>query len=482
MREKIGRILRTDFMSLLSHTKNYLASHLFYVFLNLLSIPVFSRLYTTEEYGILSVYQSYSVILAIFLSLNVYRSVTRYYFEDRGDFDEFMGTLLILCFSIYGIGLLIFYLTLPLTGEVIGLGRILPLLFTFSGVNFIAEGIYSQILKAKKLSALYSKLRITNNTMTILISIVAVYLLKDDRYYGQIVTTIVIGMGFSLYYYSQLRSVISFRIRGDHVRYILKYSLPLLPFTLSTIVLNRFDQIIIQGILGPSEVGVYAMGYNIGNLILMVTTSVETSLVPEFYRLEKEKRFDQLDKLVRRSMKIVLMGCTALIFGTRDVFQILVDQKFSRGVDIVLPVVVANVFMGIFLMHRIYLDYHKYNGKLSFISISAGVINIVSNLILIPSMGILGAAYSTLISFIYLALASKIALLLTSDIPVFRMAPFLADLVIFLGTLVLFFTFKMDQLGFTPSGLFFRAILYVVFVVVLFGNEIYPVLRGYISR
>jgi len=94
--------------SFLKDSWNYLSAEIATKGLAFISIPIFTRLMSPEEYGVLNVFASLAGLLIPFVTLNVSVSLGRYYFEkDKSDFSEFFTTTSVLSFAPLFIGFII---------------------------------------------------------------------------------------------------------------------------------------------------------------------------------------------------------------------------------------------------------------------------------------------------------------------------------------------------------------------------------------
>lgn len=84
-----GDLDETSLFQTLKHSFNYLLGSTLTKAIGLISIPIFTRLLTTTDYGILAVVNSYVGMCGILFSLNSHTSVGRYYFEGDGKLGEF---------------------------------------------------------------------------------------------------------------------------------------------------------------------------------------------------------------------------------------------------------------------------------------------------------------------------------------------------------------------------------------------------------
>ena len=78
----------SDHKELLKHSRNYLFANIATKALAFISIPVYTRLLSVEDYGIVNVYISVIMIAPILMTLNTEVTIARYYFDSK-DIDDF---------------------------------------------------------------------------------------------------------------------------------------------------------------------------------------------------------------------------------------------------------------------------------------------------------------------------------------------------------------------------------------------------------
>lgn len=79
---------------ILKHSNNYFIGNIAVKAIGFISIPVFTRLLTISEYGIISVFYSFTGISSIFCSMNIHNSILRYYYDKNDDIKDFLGSIL----------------------------------------------------------------------------------------------------------------------------------------------------------------------------------------------------------------------------------------------------------------------------------------------------------------------------------------------------------------------------------------------------
>ena len=395
----ISRIKNSDIFETLKHSKNYFSANVATKALGFISIPIFTRLFTQEDYGIVAVFASYVGIMTVILSLNSYTAVSRYYYEKTDDFGEFIGTSFIFVGSILCITVIIYILFYQQINNLIKLPGLLPVYLLFTCSFAIIHSVYVQILVPQKKSKGLAIINVLNGYIGFAIAILLVYLLKENRYLGKIWATLLVGLFFSIYYIKKINKYLKFNFKMEHIKYIANYSIPLIPYALSGIILAQFDRIMINNIINTASAGLYSLGYNVGMALLLVTSSIKTALEPDFFKFVDNKEYIRLDNLFKKTFSIVIISALGLVLFAREIVIILADEKFHEGLRVVPIVVIGYVFYAMFIIYGMYPGYKKKTLFASIVALTAVISNIILNAIYIPKYGYIAAAYTTVVSY-----------------------------------------------------------------------------------
>jgi O-antigen/teichoic acid export membrane protein len=468
--QTIKKIKGSDIFETLSHSKNYFFANVASKAVTVISIPIFTRLLTQEDYGIVAVFQAYIGIFLVILSLNAHAAVTRYYFENKDDFEGFVGTTLSFVGLLFGVFAPFFIIFYRQIGEIIQLTGILPIYLMICCLFSILSEIYVHILIPQKKSKEVALINIAKGYTYVLISIVFVYFLEENKYLGRIWASLLVGFMFSIYFLWKMQPSLKLHLTRSHLTYTAHYSFPLIPYTLSSLILAQFDRIMINHTLDTASAGLYSLGYNIGMLLLMVISATRTALVPDFYTFLDNKEYDRLDILIKRVFSIVILAALGLFLFAGEVGIILADEKFHPGLRVVPIVVIGYVFFGMFTVYNRYISYEKKTIYMSVVVLTAGIMNILLNAVYIPLYGYIAAAYTTLVSYFVMFLLTwvtvkrisqqKITPLWMIWKPTLIMGVFIC-FVSYLGTIIegsAFFVIKLGVLALAALIIFSREI------------------------
>lgn len=222
------------------------------------------------------------------------------------------------------------------------------------------------------------------------------------------------------------------RFSVTKIRQALAYGLPLVPHRLAGLANNLIDRLLINKILDLSATGVYSMGYKLASVGFLLGVALNQAFSPLFIGTLKQAEKAQQDgddnkvaalmhSIARGSLlMIVAVGCCMICLSAiaRELLMLVTTSQFDESWTVV-PVVSAGILAWVcYCPFSLSVMYdHKGVRLMPLITGLAVTINIVANMYMIPRMGIMGAAWATLISNSVMALAAMAAGRIFAPIP-----------------------------------------------------------------
>lgn len=227
-------------------------------------------------------------------------------------------------------------------------------------------------------------------------------------------------------------------------RELVSYSWPLL-FTNFSLMIFSWADVIMLGIFVPSaSVGVYDAASVTSRLLSIVPLALSTMFMPAVTEVFA-KNESHVARLYRHVSKWVLMLLLPMLVFlavfSRTILGSFFGSEFSAGAVSLIVLLFGQLFWGWSLVSSNILAMLKKTKLVFFLSASAALINIVLNIVLIPRIGILGAAVATSFSLVFVAvlqmfLASRELKTVPFGYDVIKL---LVSIAIPVGILVLFF-------------------------------------------
>jgi len=212
---------------------------------------------------------------------------------------------------------------------------------------------------------------------------------------------LLISIGYYFTYQRRGRNIFQWTYNSTLAKKLLSYSWPLIISGIMISLFMKIDQIMLQNMKGLKESGAYATVANLSEAWNFVPVVIVTSLFPAILNARRDdqerynKRIQHLyDLMVYLSIPVALI----ITFASPLIYK-LYKPEYAYSA----PVLSVHIWSGIFVFLGAasgqYLIAENYN-KLTFIRTGFGAaVNIGLNLILIPKMGMMGAAIATLAAY-----------------------------------------------------------------------------------
>lgn len=393
------------FRDTLGHFKNYFGATIATKALTLVSVPVLTRWLgvTPEDYGYISLFTTYVGIFICLVTLNTYVGVGRYYYENRTDFKEFMGTtvnLNVLLMVAVGLGALLF---VDRCAELLDITPLMYLLMIPTVAFSIGGSLFGQVFQARQESKKVARYSIATAYIGFALTVIFTLLTPQQKYLGSIYSQVTVGGLFMFYIVRQLRPYYTFAFKKAHLRYMLAYSIPLIPYFLSSIILGQFDRVMIAQYINVSDAGLYSFAYNIGMLLGLFFGALNSAWIPKYYKLIVLEDKSEYNRNVIQMHKFTLVAALGLIFFGKEIGMILGSKSFHSSLQIIPVVVLGSLFYVYFYFYNWNIDYAKKTLYSSLVVGLAGVINIGLNILFISRYGYKAAAYTTMASYFLMA-------------------------------------------------------------------------------
>ena len=193
---------------------------------------------------------------------------------------------------------------------------------------------------------------------------------------------------------------------------LLKFGLPYIPAGLAAMMVQVIDRPILLAMTNESTVGIYQANYRLGIFMMLVVSMYDYAWRPFFLTHANDSDAKQLFAKILTYFTLlssVLILLISLYIGDLVRFRVfgrfVINPAYWSGLGIVPIVLIGYLFNGIFvnLMAGIYIE--KKTGHLPYITGIGAAINILTNILLIPVLGMFGAAWATLFAYAGMALA-----------------------------------------------------------------------------
>jgi O-antigen/teichoic acid export membrane protein len=371
---------------------------------NLLLMPLYTRLLTPTDYGHLALLLLFGTVAKIVFRLGLDAGFFRmhYALEDPEERRRLAGTVAVAA-GVVGTGLMLAVLALkdPLTRALLGAEAPSPW-----WVVLVAGDVYLGTFSFVPLSLLriqdrpglfssYSAGRHTLNTLLKVLLVVQGYGVTGVLWSDLLATGLFAA------------ALLPVLLRGSApaldlalLRPALAFGLPKVPHGVFVQALNVADRKILDVFLSRAEVGLYQVGYTLGSGVKFASSAFEPAWGPFVYAQLKDPEAPRtLARVATYAFAVFLAATLGVAVLGRELLRLLAPPAFWEGARVIPVVALAYLLHGVFLLGSIGIGISRRTSYYPVITAAAAVTNIGLNLVLIPRLGILGAAWATVAAY-----------------------------------------------------------------------------------
>ncbi len=460
--------------------------------IGLILIPIYTSLLSPNEKGITDVITTIVAFLSIFYSVSINSAVVRFYVdykEDKKKLKDFWGTCItfvIINSVVLTTIIIIFkkYIIMPIASGIDFYPYILLGMISIT-LNPIYT-VFQSTLQAKEDSRKYALNNLSYFFVNLGLNLILIIVLRLGAL-GSLLALAITDIIFFIYTAINFLPTITLKIDKDYLKSALKYSLPLLPHSLSGWAVSMIDRLFLNGMVSRAATSIYSTAAQFGNIINVLTSAINQAYVPWFFDRMKEKDKNE-NEIVKMAELLTIVYCF-LALGMSllgpEIFKLVVNRRYYEGWKVIPFISFAFVFNGIYYFFVNPLFYNKRGVKFIAIGTFTGAfLNSILNIIMIPIFGGVGAGIASLLSMmvscilVYI-ISKKIEPIKFNIIKMFSFA------IVFLLISLLSFKINIENL-LLSIGIKFLIILVMVILIALIYlkdiNSIYKVLVNKIRK
>ncbi|MBM3362780.1 MAG: polysaccharide biosynthesis protein [Betaproteobacteria bacterium] len=367
--------------------------------ISFLLVPLYTHVLSPAAFGSLDLLLVFANLITLTVALEVSQAVQRFYPDtaDGAQRRRLFSTALWFSLAAY-LGFAVFaWLTSPVLAPLVMGQAGLELPFRIGLVYILVNGLFVFLLnqlRCELRSRAYSLVSFTASLFTTAASVLLTLVARQGL--AGLVAAMAIGsaagLGLAI---GLLRQRVCVQFDVAVLNRLLRFALPLVPSGLAVFLNTYVDRLLINRLLSTAEVGVYGFAIRIATLATVLMVAFQGSLTPLLYARYREPDTPaQLARLFRGFVVCALIAIILLAAGSRLLVAWLAPAAFAQA-----EVVIAVLALALLLAQMyIFAPGPALQGKTHLfwlVNGSVAVLNVLLNLLLIPRLGLAGAALAT---------------------------------------------------------------------------------------
>lgn len=394
--------------------------------LNYLLVPLYTRVFMTGEYGIVTELYAYVSFFNIIFTYGLETAFFRYAEKEKGNSNVYSTSLISILVSSVSLAFIIVLFSSPIAAWMNyndGSDKMLP--------QYIS--CFAAVLALDAISAIpFARLRQENKAlrfafiklMWILVNVgLNIFFLiicpkfKDGAFHdfisrvydpqigiGYVFISNLVASAFVLLLLTPEIFRIHYAFDKKLWRTMVLYALPLMVAGFAGMINETFDRIMLPRLVPDkttalSQLGIYGACYKLSILMSLFVQTFRYAAEPFFFSMASS---DKAQQTYARVMHYFVLMCSFIFLGIMlyiDIVKNFIGKEYREGIGVVPILLMANLCLGVFYNLSVWYKLTHQTKWGAWFSIIGATITLALNFALIPVMGYMGAAWATLICY-----------------------------------------------------------------------------------
>lgn len=397
----------SEFKVILKHSSIYFVANLLNRVIGFLMIPIYTRFLTPADYGILELITITLNLTSIVLAVGITEAVARFYFDysDKEGKNAVISTGLIGFIGIAGISFIIFA---PLSSSIsrLVLGDSAYTSFFLIAIGYMAFDLILQVV--------FAYLRVAQKSVKLtLFSVLRLLVAVSLNIYfvvfagigvkGILLSTLITNFLLLAFLIPNTFRSVGFNLNFGLLKRMARFGAPLILSSVSHQIVTASDRYFIKTFATLADTGLYSLGYKLGALVItFVATPFDMIWTPRRFQNFGKEGYEQIFSRIFTYFifAIAFVGLYISIL-MKDILRFMVAEPFWDAYKVVPIITLTYVLYGFYYHFNIGILMKKKTRLYAGINIATGVLNLILNYFLIRAYSIWGAAFATLICYMF---------------------------------------------------------------------------------
>ncbi len=367
-------------------------------FISFFLVPLYTNFLTAAQYGAADLLYTICSFIVPLFTLNIVEGVLRFSLDKNGNEDKIIRIASTMLIPTMLLGLL----SVPILNLFDGYGE-WAWHFYFYLVTTAASQIFLVALKGQEKLKKYSFGNLLHAVLIAIFSAVFLVGLKLGPS-GYFLAYIIANIFVTLYGMVNCKAFVCIKnslFDKKLFKEMTKYSIILIPTSFMWWIMNFLDRAMISGMIGIADSGIYAVSYKLPTILSSVSTIFLQAWLFSAIKNDGEEDNVEYTNRVFNALAIVLMGVSmGILILLKQIFGIYVAPEFYTAWEYVPTLMVGHIFMTLATFMSTSYNVKKDNKGFLYSATVGALMNLILNAILIPVMGVQGAAIATALSYI----------------------------------------------------------------------------------
>lgn len=357
---------------------------------------VFTRLMNQTDYGRYSTYYAYVAIFTVLIGANLYYVLNNGYIDKKDDIKAFRKSVLMLSTIIMLGVLIVALLIVTLILKKVSAFLIIMVALHAYGFFVVNYRIYSANMENDY--KIKSWLLILPNTFQLLFSLALILLLPSTSFEARVLgSALGVGIVGGVSYIVMLKCPGKV-INLEYWKYALSIAIPTIIMSISYMLMQQCDKVMINRICGDEDTAVYSVIYYLGYAVIAIDQAVAPVRQAWIFKRLDEKNTKEITFMQKWYLLLMLVIAAGVMLAGPEILKIIAPESYWKY-EYIVPFVLSACMMVLYRFFTEIILFYKKNIRLSMCVMVCALINIGLNVVLIPKVGAIAACYTTVVAY-----------------------------------------------------------------------------------
>jgi len=397
-------MIKAQFKRLTSHSAIYGISGILNAAISFLLTPLYANYLDPRDYGFLTILTITASFASMLFQLGtgtaVFRSIIQREIDKRVVLSTaYYFTLVVTIIGVSSLLLLSPHLARLLLPELETGANYLNLVLTTAALDSLAAISFAK-LRVEERSLIYTIISALNFAFGLTLNILFVAALKYGLN-GILWSNLLRAIVFSMVGFFILLPDLRLKFSLSELSELVGFGLPLVPISFAALILSGSDRYFLQYYFSPTEVGVYSIGYKVGSLLQLPIGAFQIAWPTIMFAVSKSQQAQEFySRLLTYYFLIAGFAVMSLSLFSKEIIMLIAQPSFLEAWTVVPIVALSQICIGCVYITAIGVNLKKKPSHLMFAWLFGVTIHLLLNFTLIPRFGMIGAALSTLFSYL----------------------------------------------------------------------------------
>ncbi len=391
--------------TLMNHIIIYSTGVFIFQLINFGTTKIYTTFFTLDEYGEISMILAVSALLMTTIGgSQISNGLGRFYSDIKySKYKKIIAStsfFSLLIFSLVTFTIISFF-SPSLKNHVLSENRSIILIFMIVLYSFISNISHFPSLIFKWNLKPWKYIYFSNIFPFLSLLFVLVFsIAMDMRLNGFILAIIMASVLTSIFSYYKIKDKLSFTYDFGWAKKIIQYSLPLIPYTSSLLILTYSDRIFVKLFLGFEYTGIYTLGAKVAAILTALAAGFRSAWGPFFFSSYRDKNSDlKFSKVFDTFIFFSVAFIIIITVFSKEIILLISNLNYFPCIEIIPFLLLSNLIFNLqYFLLGIYIKNKTF--YLTITAFLAITVNIILDIVLIPHFKIIGAAIATATSFL----------------------------------------------------------------------------------